>query len=678
MVRPRLLNTNDRSEVTDSEFGAVGDGVTDDSGALQDAIDYLQSTVGVPSGATGNGVYAQATLVLTKRRYLIGTCLEMPSYIGIRGDRQTTLIGGSSSTDILRIGAAYNRIEGILFRGGRRAIVIGGPSAHYGGNIGGLSATQFGAKIQDCVFRYQNGPSIAIDASTEHRGASQNFEIQDCEFEGCCFWYGTSDGANFTRCRCYYDTDTVPVEFTAGGMMGLFVSGGVLNLSELTCTPANIADTGAWIVGTGIIRSTRNRWGGEDQCPFVRVRTSSMAYLGEALPLDTNILAVIASDRDALTSDLNKNLIEIYDDFPAAIIIREPSPFGDGTARGYRPFASTDTRIWVDSASCPASEWRDSKRNSLTIDVPPNVRFYTSADATLGYGTDLGAEVARFRETTPVAVERVQQNLWPASGILGALEVDPSYGYGGTANGGTFGSDTTLGVTIRNYTSTTAADTANVVWTCGVDATTNWGRSEPAGLYTVSVLVKANFLGTLNFVRASGEGAMGRAVFVPGSWQRLACSFYHDGADKRLAFGVYSIPGTSGTAGVVAMAFPAVHAGPEVCVYQHPGNVAPPTPAPITYYGTTSTGPASGTYRVGDRYVVTSPTSGATSVLVCTVAGSPGTWRHEGGLDASGMLAPGSRTFGADQWHIQYQELALTGSQELTLESTAEQIVTDL
>lgn len=46
-------------------------------------------------------------------------------------------------------------------------------------------------------------------------------------------------------------------------------------------------------------------------------------------------------------------------------------------------------------------------------------------------------------------------------------------------------------------------------------------------------------------------------------------------------------------------------------------------------------------------------------------------------LDA-GTLAPGSYALGADEWHIQYKRLQLTGSQRRTYAGTARQIITDL
>lgn len=47
-------------------------------------------------------------------------------------------------------------------------------------------------------------------------------------------------------------------------------------------------------------------------------------------------------------------------------------------------------------------------------------------------------------------------------------------------------------------------------------------------------------------------------------------------------------------------------------------------------------------------------------------------------VGCSGSLAPGSHSFDADQWHIQYRRLQLTGAQRLTLAGTARYILTDL
>lgn len=611
-------------------FGAVGDGIVDDAAAIQAAIDAALALQKYP-GATGTGVYAQPTVYLPVGVYKVLTTVELPPFIALVGDPQATLTSSSQSVDLLRIGWQYNHIEGILFAGGRRAIALCGPSAHYGGNIGGLSATNPGAYIRRCTFRYQYGPSIAVDASTEHRGGSQNIEVTECEFQGCTFWYGTCDGANFSRCRIYADSVTRPVTYGDGRKMSCFVSSGVLNLSELTGAPAD-ADA-AWIEGTGVIRTQRVRFGGEAARVPWRVRNSNMSYLGEPLPQDTAVLAAIYSDEDAIASTAGNAVVEVYDNFPAVLSIWNPVPFGHGTPRSYGLFANPDVRVWVDSVSCPTSSFAGSSRHSLELDFRGFVavfRVFTSTSPATA-GVDITNLLTSFWRDGSSGVETgddVQVNLWPSSGALGPLAVDPSYGWGTVANGLTMGSDSSLGTAIRNWTSNTATDTANLACRCAVNGTTGWGAGIPAGVYTLSVLVKANWSGLLTFGRDDNVGAFGAARFAgSGKWQRLWACFYHDGVQKYPALAVYAIPGTSGIPGTIALAFPAIHQGPRPSPYLYPGNSSQADYVPALYYGTSGTGPATGTYRVGDRYIVTNAAAGGACELQCVTAGSPGTWK---------------------------------------------------
>jgi len=562
-------------------FGAKGDGVTDDSAAIQRAVDSAQNANQF-SGAAGTGVYTMQDVFLPKGVYKINTCIDKPSYIGLIGESQCSLKGNNASTDILRIGSGYNKIQNIIFAGGRRAIVIGGFSAHYGTNLGDGSLDLYGGTIDNCFFRYQSGPSIAKDSSTDHRAGAQTFVCSNFGFEGCTLFYGGFDGFFFDNGRIIADATTLPVLFDSGATMGVFVNGGgVLSVSHIT--GVGLASGQAWLEGSGIIR-TQDFRRGEDPLVIYRVRTTGMSYLGEPLPIDPGILAQLYSDTDVFVNT-SKNLIEIYDDFPDIISIRRPVPinFNFGGGRLYFTFAD-EARVWIDSVSCPASEWRMSQGEGLQYEFDGKTgvfRFYTSNNPTTA-GTDVTDIVRALSMPTPGQSSEGLPNLFIPNGTGGTtgLEIDPSVGFGSVFATGVFTNDTSLGYTTRKYTSTEVGATGNFGAALRYDASVGWSdgvtfAGYAAGIYTFSIFVKANFSGRLRLSR-DYAAAMTAVREFDGSasaqeWQRLSFPFWHDGSNRNLQLSCGGMPGTAGTAGFVIMALPMINVGPQPAAYVLPG-----------------------------------------------------------------------------------------------------------
>ncbi len=155
-------------EVNAKWFGAVGDGITDDTAALTAALkavnsiaqnlNYLYS----PSSAWNP---TQVTLVLPSGRYNITSTIELNCYSCLRGIGRAILQTSSTTIPILRTGAAWCDIENITFTGGLHSIALFGPTAFYGGYY---SPTAFGnvpCRIDKCNFVYPAGPAIWQDCS---------------------------------------------------------------------------------------------------------------------------------------------------------------------------------------------------------------------------------------------------------------------------------------------------------------------------------------------------------------------------------------------------------------------------------------------------------------------------------------------------------------------------------
>lgn len=111
-------------------FGAKGDGSTDDTAAIQMALDAAR--VASTGGPPGDDVVSPAaTVFLPAGEYLISATLEMVSGVSLRGEPGTVLTAASTGVNLIRCAAVDQVIEGITFDKSKSAILFFGPCLHY-------------------------------------------------------------------------------------------------------------------------------------------------------------------------------------------------------------------------------------------------------------------------------------------------------------------------------------------------------------------------------------------------------------------------------------------------------------------------------------------------------------------------------------------------------------------
>lgn len=245
-----------RETVSVKDFGAVGDGVTDDGPAIQAAIDYC--TTSNPVGETPTLGYARATLMFPPGVYLTKQTLTFDPFINYVGTRATTASTSSSTTNqsssrgsIIRADVSiYNAstnpvgclvyvptgditIKSLTFVG--TAAINGNPSTGLQiGSHGGVSATNreyetdgtgqncSGVAIEYCTF-------YTFDTGWECNSINDAFMYQ-------CRWESNTTSISFSK------NITTPfsqsAEFNSSGIFGhtvgvSFESGPVYQVSFL-------------------------------------------------------------------------------------------------------------------------------------------------------------------------------------------------------------------------------------------------------------------------------------------------------------------------------------------------------------------------------------------------------------------------------------------------------------
>lgn len=164
--------------VTPDDYGAAGDGVTNDATALQSAIN------------TGRPVY------IPSKTYLINTTVMVPEGTKITGNRNSSVLKSTANQVILQVQGNYVTIQGVRFLG----------SGKTSGNTTQRAISMISNRsknlIEGCLFSQMGGAGVYINSIADYKGNL----ISNCVADSCNTGYYCDNQAeynSFVNCFAY-------------------------------------------------------------------------------------------------------------------------------------------------------------------------------------------------------------------------------------------------------------------------------------------------------------------------------------------------------------------------------------------------------------------------------------------------------------------------------------------
>jgi hypothetical protein len=233
------------------DFGATGDGVTDDTAAIQKAIQYTQAAAVALNNGFGAYSGTAPILYFPKGVYVVTASLtpdtnNAMTYQFFQGD--CAIIQAAAGVTVFGGVGYQNKFHGLTFRGGATAISI---------KTANLDTTMI--EIFECEFWRQSAQSIAVDATS----GSTLVNVSHSKYVS---YSGDGEFVNALSCdffkidHCWLSCGAPVCIYFSGFNLAIFNTVGV-PYSDLT----DLAGTGHWIDANvySSIHCVDTRFGGE-------------------------------------------------------------------------------------------------------------------------------------------------------------------------------------------------------------------------------------------------------------------------------------------------------------------------------------------------------------------------------------------------------------------------------
>jgi hypothetical protein len=255
--------------VNPKDFGALGDGVSDDTAAIQSAADACKSKLQSIQPTGGSYMGSCPELFFPAGKYRISRSIRLCPYQTVRGE-DSILIQADPNSGIFEFNGGYqNRVIGMQFVGGSSQIVFGNA------NVDSSFLT-----FRDCAFQSWSGYSVVADGTVDDRHLSATLSFHRCRWDGARAVYTHCDTTQFSDCEAHFRGKNIPQDgawITNAGFMrpnGIYSYGGTLGLYNVTLVPAAPivpAEDGSapkqvnayWIDNGGSVVAERVRFSGE-------------------------------------------------------------------------------------------------------------------------------------------------------------------------------------------------------------------------------------------------------------------------------------------------------------------------------------------------------------------------------------------------------------------------------
>ena len=639
-------------------FGAKGDGATDDTAAIQNAIlsAYANQVTAV---LLGYSVFSLPAIYFPAGNYHVTTELQADYYIRLFSDQQAVISTSSTTNNILRAGPPQFICEGITFSGGRHAVIFGGlGSAGIWGSAFLLGSYTNGgfSRFQGCQFLNQAGAAIMTDTTqaAQQRTVSSQLTIEECFAQTPAFFWGAWDQVNIKKCWFGANDSQVSAPVDSGGRTVAFItSGDRLVIEDSNATPQYATATNpVWLRAAGQARMDGCSWGGEGTMTIAETfYSTTISYNGSAIFVDPTAVPQLEVRGGTMSSAINIPWLNCRDTFPNKILVNKVFSGTTGVIGTPPPMQDfyASKGIWLNSAI-----------NLVALQSRPNLvvkicdspigagafRFFQSSAPGV-FGVDVSSVIRKHLaagnegphaagHSYPGEGSRQENNSWFA-GVVNIIDSTTNgFNSSATGAGNTGATETISGLALHIIKATADNGFYNAIsktgWNPGAAFAGNWVFC----FEIVGANTGGEVLVGINTVSATPQADHSRMYSaMPNGIQRFWVPFRYDGA-AALYFSLQFVSLSHFLAdGSTQSAFSCgafmVNPGDTPALWKQPVNsIATPTLNITTtqkvqvYRGTTAP-PSTGVYAAGDQFWNIAATAGQTKAWVCIQA-SPLLW----------------------------------------------------